>query len=283
MSSKNITKFNTQVMPTWCPGCGNYGIWAAVKQALAELTLEPHQVLATYDIGCFGNGANFLRTYALHALHGRALPPAIGAKLANHNLVVLAMAGDGGAYGEGIQHLIHAARYNVDVTYIVADNRRFSLTTGQSSPTTFKRAITKTTPFGEIKQPINPLALSLDAGATFVARGFAGDIPHLTDLIKRAIQHKGFSHIDILQQCVSFNKDNTLEWYKQIVYKLENHKYKPDNLDKARSKAVEFEARGRMPIGVLYQIKKPTYEDQIEQLQGEPLYKRKLEKIDCFV
>ena len=281
MSVNSMISFNTPITPTWCPGCGNYGIWTAVKQALVELELEPHQILATYDIGCFGNGANFLHTYALHALHGRALPPAIGAKIANRNLVVLAMAGDGGAYGEGVQHLIHAARYNVDVTYIVADNRRFSLTTGQSSPTTFKKTITKTTPFGEIKQPLNPLLLSLDAGASFVARGFAGDIPHLTNLIKQAIQHKGFSHLDILQQCVSFNKDNTLEWYKQVVYKLEEHKYKPNSLERAREKAEEFEKYGRMPIGVLYQDEKLTYEEQIEQLQGEPLYKRKLEKINC--
>ncbi len=282
MSVSSIIKFNTPITPTWCPGCGNYGIWTAIKQALVELNLEPHQVLATYDIGCFGNGANFLRTYALHALHGRALPPAIGAKIANQNLVVLAMAGDGGAYGEGIQHLIHAARYNVNITYIVADNRRFSLTTGQSSPTTFKKTITKTTPFGEIKQPINPLLLSLDAGATFVARGFAGDIPHLTNLIKQAIQHKGFSHLDILQQCVSFNKDNSLDWYRKIIYKLDEHKYKPVNLGRAREKAEEFEKYGRMPIGVLYQDKKLTYEEQIEQLRGEPLYRRKLERINCF-
>jgi len=275
-------KFNTPISPTWCPGCGNYGIWTSLKTALFELGLEPHQVLITYDIGCCGNGADFTRTYAFHSLHGRAIPPAVGAKMGNKDLTVIAIIGDGGAYGEGIQHLIHSARYNVDITVLVPNNQRFSLTTGQASPTTAKKIVTKTTPFGEIKLPVNPLLLSLDSGASFVARGFAGEGKHLTDLIKAAINHKGFSHLDVLQPCVSFNKENTNEWYKKVVYKLDGHKYKSDDLNKARDKAEEFDQSGKMSIGVFYQEERPTYESQIPQLEKEPLYKKNLEGINCF-
>ena len=278
----NAAKFNTPISPTWCPGCGNYGIWAAFKQALFELGLEPEQVLVVYDIGCAGNGTNFTRTYAFHSLHGRTLPVAVGAKLGNKNLKIIAISGDGGAYGEGIQHLIHTARYNLDITYIISNNQRFSLTTGQASPTTLKEIKTKTTPFGEIKKPINPLLLSLDAGATFVARGFAGEQQHLTQLIKQAIQHSGFSHLDILQPCVSFNKQNSYEWYRTVIYRLEQHKYKADNLERARQKAEEFAKDGKMPIGIFYKEERPTYESQLPQLADEPLYKKSLDDINCF-
>jgi len=280
--NETAAKFNTDIIPTWCPGCGNYGIWAALKQALFELNLQEHEVLMVYDIGCFGNGANFTKTYAIHSLHGRTLPPAVGAKLGNKKLTVIALAGDGAAYGEGIQHLLHTARYNVDITYIVANNQRFSLTTGQASPITVKGTKTKTTPFGEIKKPINPLLLSLNAGSSWVARGFAGDIKGLTELIKQAIQHKGFSHLDILQQCVSFNKENTLEWYKEVIYDLAKHKYKADNKDEAVIKANEFELSGKMPIGIFYQDDRETYESQIPQLEQESLCDRKLNSINCF-
>jgi 2-oxoglutarate/2-oxoacid ferredoxin oxidoreductase subunit beta len=278
----NSAKFNTPISPNWCPGCGNYGIWASIKNALSELALEPHQVLITYDIGCSGNGTNFTNTYAFHSLHGRAIPPAVGAKLGNKDLVVLAIVGDGGCYGEGIQHLIHSARYNSDITVLVPNNQRFSLTTGQASPTTEKTTVTKTTPFGEIKKTINPILTSLDAGASFVARGFSGEGKHLTELIKFAIEHKGFSHIDILQPCVSFNKENTIEWYKGVVYKLDSHKHKDDDLIRAREKAEEFDKSGKLPIGVFFKEERETYESQIPQIASEALYKKSLEGIDCF-
>jgi 2-oxoglutarate ferredoxin oxidoreductase subunit beta len=272
MNNQTAEKFNTPVCPTWCPGCGNFGIWAALKQALFELNLEPYQVLIVYDIGCAGNGTNFTKTYAFHSLHGRTLPVAVGAKLGNKDLVVIAIAGDGGAYSEGIQHLLHTARYNVNLTHLVTNNQRFSLTTGQATPTTSSGAVTKTTPFGEIKMTLNPLLLLIDSGASFVARGFAGDIKHLTELIKQGIQHKGFAQIDILQPCVSFNKQNSYEWYKSVIYKLEEHKYKTDDKIRAREKAGEFEKTGKMPIGVFYEEKREVYEEQIPQLKGESLY-----------
>lgn len=279
MVAQGIEKFNTKILPTWCPGCGNFGIWQALKQAFLELGLEPQQLFLVYDIGCFGNGANFTKTYAFHALHGRTLPVALGAKIGNKDLTVIALAGDGGAYGEGAQHFLHTARYNVDITFLVANNQRFSLTAGQASPTTREGTITKTTPFGEIKKPINPLALSLEAGASFVARGFAGEPEHLKQIIKEAVVHKGFAHVDILQPCVSFNKENTLEWYRSVIYKLEEHRYATNNKERALEKAREFERQGKMPIGVLYQEKRETYEDSILQLKGEGLAMRDLKGI----
>ncbi len=275
-------KFNTEVSPTWCPGCGNYGIWQALKTALFELNLDPHQVYISYDIGCFGNGTNFTKTYAFHSLHGRALPPAVGAKIANKDLVVLALIGDGGAYGEGVQHLIHSARYNIDITYLVANNQRFSLTTGQASPTTDKNIKTPTTPFGETKQPVNPLMMSLASGTSFLARGFAGDQKHLSNIIKQAIGHKGFSHVDILQPCVSFNKENTFEWYRSVVYKLEEHEYDPGEYNRAVEKSQEFEVDKKMPIGVIYKEKRETYTDQMPQLKKEALCKQKINNTNIF-
>jgi 2-oxoglutarate ferredoxin oxidoreductase subunit beta len=182
---------------------------------------------------------------------------------------VIALAGDGGAYGEGLQHFIHAARYNVDMTFLVANNQRFSLTAGQASPTTRKKTVTKTTPWGEIKTPLNPLALAIESGASFVARGFAGDIVHLAGVIRAAIEHKGFAHVDILQPCVSFNKENTHEWYKSVVYKLEEHKYVPDDKKRALEKAWEFEASGKIPIGIFYQEGKERYEEELARIKGK--------------
>ncbi|KKS42984.1 MAG: 2-oxoacid oxidoreductase, beta subunit [Candidatus Kuenenbacteria bacterium GW2011_GWA2_42_15] len=279
MEKMGAEKFNTDFLPTWCPGCGNYGIWQALKQAFLELSLEPHQLFLVYDIGCFGNGANFIKTYVFHSLHGRTLPVALGAKIGNKDLTVIALAGDGGAYGEGVQHLLHTARYNIDITFLVANNQRFSLTAGQASPTTKEGTITKTTPFGEIKKPINPLVLSLEAGASFVARGFSGEPEHLKQIIKEAIIHKGFAHVDILQPCVSFNKENTYEWYRNVIYKLEEHRYAPHNQERALDKAREFELQGKLPIGVLYKGARETYEDKIPQLEGESLAKRGLKGI----
>jgi 2-oxoglutarate ferredoxin oxidoreductase subunit beta len=195
-------------------------------------------------------------------LHGRALPVAVGAKLANKDLTVIAVAGDGDQYGEGGNHLLHTARYNADVNLIVANNQSFSLTTGQASPTSDLGYVSKTTPWGEIKQPINPMALSLSAGATFVARSLAFDPKHLVDTIKSAILHKGFSHVDVLQQCVTFNKVNTIAWYKEHTYLLEDT-HNSNNFEQAMKKASEHE---KMSIGILYQTDKPVYG---EQLRGD--------------
>ncbi|MBU4360271.1 thiamine pyrophosphate-dependent enzyme [Candidatus Parcubacteria bacterium] len=264
MKKLNPTIYSTNYKPTWCPGCGNFGIWVALKNALAELGIESRNVVITYDIGCIGNMASTIKCYGFHSLHGRALPVAVGAKLANPKLTVIAVAGDGGAYSEGTNHLIHTARYNADVVYIVANNRSFSLTTGQASPTSEIGYVTKTTPWGEVKQPINPIALALSAGASFVARGVAFEPKHLMKVIKSAIQHKGFSHIDVLQQCVTLNKVNTVEWYKKRMYKLQDnpeHSGKIDNLKSAFDKALESD---KLPIGIFYQQKRKSYNEELD-------------------
>ena len=250
--------YNTSYKPTWCPGCGDFAIWAGIKNALAELNIFPHNVVISYDIGCIGNMASTIKCYGFHSLHGRALPVALGAKLANPKLTIIAVAGDGGAYGEGTNHFIHTARYNADITYIVANNRSFSLTTGQASPTSGKGYISKTTPWGEIKEPVNPLALSLVSGTSFVARAVAFEIKHLTEIIKQAIEHKGFSHIDILQQCITFNKVNDILWYKKRIYKLDKPE---DNLKSALDKALETD---KLPIGIFYKNNKKSYGEGLD-------------------
>jgi len=269
--------FITPVKPTWCPGCGNFGIWLALRKALAELGREPHQVLFSFDIGCCGNGANWHRLYGFHSLHGRPLPVAYAAKLANHELTVLALSGDGGGYGEGGNHFIHTCRGNIDITYIIHNNHRYSLTTGQASPTTDHGEKTKSTPDGLIETPFNGLQVALTLGATFVAQGYADEVEHLKEIFKKAITHKGFSLVDVLQPCVIFNEKNIRDIYRQKVYKLEETGYKPTDKLEAYKKAGETE---RLPIGVLYQKEQATYESQLPQIAKTPLTKQEVKKVE---
>lgn len=270
--------FQSEYKPTWCPGCGNFGIFAAVKNALAELGLETHQVVSVFGIGCFGNGSNCYGDYVFHGIHGRTLPVACGIKLANHNLTVIADAGDGDGYGEGGNHFIHTCRKNIDLTFLVHDNRMYSLTQGQLSPTSPKGFLTKSTPFGSLDTPFNPLAIALINGATFVAQGYCNDIKHLTELIKKAIMHRGFALVNILQVCVTFNKVNTDQWYKERIYKLEETPHDAKNFGQALTAALKQE--DKLPIGVLYQIEKPTYEEQLPQIKDKPLVKQDISQVD---
>ncbi len=257
------------LQPTWCPGCGNFGILKALNQALVELEIEPHRVLMVSGIGQSGKLPHYTRGNVFNSLHGRPLPPAIGAKIANPNLVVIAISGDGDAYGEGGNHFIHAARRNHDITYLVHDNQVYGLTKGQASPTSDVGFITKTTPYGAAN-PVNPIALAIVSGASLVARGFAGDFAHLSGLIKQGITHRGFSLIDILQPCVSFNHKNTFQWYRERVYKIENEeKYDPTDRQAALEKA--FEWGEKIPIGVIYQKELPVYEDGLPAIRKGPL------------
>lgn len=270
--------FNTHIRPTWCTGCGNFGIWNAIKKALVSLKLKPHEILIVFGIGCSGNGTNFLRVNAFHALHGMALPAATGAKLANHKLNVIIMAGDGDSVGIGGNHFIHTCRRNLNVTHIMHDNRVYGLTTGQTSPTSDKGFKTKSTPSGVLEEPVNPVLLALSSGATFVARGFSLEINHLTDIMVKAILHRGFSFIDVLQPCVTFNKQNTYEFYKQRVYKLDEQKdYDNSSLHDALMKSLE---KDKIPIGIFYQIQKPTYEDGLMQIKKEALVDQDINNID---
>ncbi|MBW2963622.1 2-oxoacid ferredoxin oxidoreductase [Candidatus Woesearchaeota archaeon] len=248
-----MTDYFTDIKPTWCPGCGNFGIRTALAQALDELQLPQHKLLMFTDVGCSGNQSSWYKMYTFHSLHGRSLPPAVGAKIVNPELTVLAQCGDGGAYGEGTNHLIHAARKNINLTYLVHNNQLYSLTTGQATPTSEEKLKTKSTPYGVVAHPLNPLTLAIASGATFVARGFCGDIPHLKELIKAAIQHQGFAFIDILQNCITFNKINTNSWFRERVYKLENHD--TSNKIEALKKSLEwdFHHDSKIALGIFYQ------------------------------
>ncbi len=262
----------TGYKPTWCPGCGNWGIGAALKSAFTQLGFNPSRVVVIFGIGCSGNMNDFLNAYAIHSLHGRAIPNAIGVKLANHKLPVVAVVGDGDCYGEGGNHLIHAARGNHDITVIVHDNGVYGLTTGQVAPTAPKGFKSKSTPSGIIENSINPLALALTQGATFVAQTFAGETAHMIEIIKQGIVHKGFSLINILQPCVTFNKFNTYQYYKEHSYKLP-FDYQKDNYQLALQKTTElFEEK--FPLGVLYQVEKPTYTEHLPQLSEKPLIEK---------
>ena len=199
----------------WCPGCGNFGILLAVKRALAARGLEPHQVLFVSGIGQAAKAPHYLNVNLFDGLHGRSLPAATGAKLANPELIVIAESGDGCTYGEGGNHFLAAIRRNIDITMLVHDNQVYGLTKGQASPTSGEGFVSKTQPEGSASAPFNPVGVAVAMRAGFVARGFSGMTDLLSDLIQQAISHPGFSLIDVLQPCVSFNRVNTWEWYQE--------------------------------------------------------------------
>ncbi|RJQ33488.1 2-oxoacid:ferredoxin oxidoreductase subunit beta [Candidatus Parcubacteria bacterium] len=276
--------FNTSYKPSWCPGCGNFGMQIAMQNALVELGLKPENVLIFYGIGCSGNGVNFTKTYAWHSLHGRAVPSAVGAKLANKDLKIIIMAGDGDGYGEGMGHFIHALRGNADVTYVVHDNKLYSLTTGQAAPTSDKGTKTKSTPDGLIEVSVNPMALALSAGCSFVSRGFAGDANNLKEIFKAAIMHPGFSLVDVFQPCVTFNKINTFKYYFDRLYKLSDKPgYNKTDINMAFNEALTF--GNKIPYGIFYQKVRDTYDSNLPQLKGQALAKRpmKVKDIKKFV
>ena len=263
---------------TWCNGCGDFSILASLKTALSKLSIDPHDTVVVSGIGCSGKLPHFIKTYGYEGLHGRSLPAASAIKLANHSLTVIDVGGDGDGYGIGMGHFIHTCRRNIDMTYIVHNNQIYGLTTGQTSPTSEKGFKTKSTPEGVLEVPVNPIALAVSAGATFVARGFSGNLPHLTDLIMQGIRHKGFAVIDVLQPCVTFNKLNTYEYFMKKVYKLDPSNHNPRDKMAALVKAEEWAEK--IPIGVFYVEERPTYEDGLPQLAAGPLVKRDNSKIE---
>lgn len=270
--------FNTYQTPSWCPGCGNFGIWYALKDAFKELGFENHDVTMVFGIGCSGNLSNFLKVYGFHSIHGRTLPVATGIKLANHKLNVIATSGDGDGLGIGLGHFIHTCRRNIDITYIIHDNRVYGLTTGQTSPTSPKGFSSKSTPFGVIELPVNPLALAIVSGATFVARGYSGEIDHLRSLIVQGIKHKGFAVIDVLQPCVTFNPSYSYPFYNPRVYKLEDTGHNPEDYGTALKLATEFD--DKIPIGLFYKTQRETYEQASIELGDKPLFDDDIENID---
>ncbi len=251
--------FNTKEEITWCPGCSNFMILEAVKRALASLGLKKEEVVMTTGIGCHGKIFDYIDIGGVYGLHGRPIPVAIGIKLGNPKLKVLTFAGDGDTYNEGISHFIHACRYNSDITLIVHDNRAFSLTTGQATATSQEGYKTKVEPKGEFLKPLNPISLALSSGASFVARVNAKNIEHTSKVLEEAIRHKGFSYVEVLQDCLIFNLEiNNLD---KLMYKVENR----DNKERARKLAEEWNydsKTGKIPIGIFYQEKRKTLEEE---------------------
>ncbi|MFC1920862.1 2-oxoacid:ferredoxin oxidoreductase subunit beta [Chloroflexota bacterium] len=275
--------YNGTIPIAWCPGCGNFGVLKALINTLVELNIDPQQLLFVSGIGQGPKLPHYTRGNVFNGLHGRTLPVATGAKLANHKLTVIGIDGDGGAYGEGVGHLLASMRRNSDITYIVTNNQVYGLTKGQASPTSDAGYISRTTPLGA-GQPLNPILLALASDASFIARGFAGDIEHLSNVIKAGITHNGFSLIDILQPCVSFNRKNTFQWYKERVYKLEDESnYDHRNKQQALIKADEW--GDRIPLGILFKKERPVYEAQIPALKETPLVKQEInpEKLEALI
>lgn len=263
---------STPAKNTWCPGCGNFSILNAFKRAIVKLYLNPEKILIISGIGCHGKITDYINVNSIHVIHGRVLPVATGAKLANHELIVIGFAGDGDAYSIGLGHLPHAARRNIDILYIVHDNMVFGLTTGQATPTSPLGLKTRSTPFGVIENPLNPLALVIACGATFVARGYSGDINHLTWLIMEGLKHRGFAFIDVLQPCVTFY--NTYQYFSKRVYRLEDVGWNPTNRLKAYKKT--FEWGDKIPIGIFYKGREETLVERLPQLKEKPLIKHGL-------
>jgi len=240
----------------------------AVKNAFVKMDVDPAKVAISTGIGCGSKINQWIETYGFAGLHGRSVPVAMGIKLANPELTVLDVSGDGDGYGIGMGHFINTMRRNLDMTYMVQDNQIYGLTIGQASPTSEKGMKTVSTPHGVIEYPVNPLRLALSGDCTYVARGFAGDIQHLTDLIIGAIQHRGFSLIDVFQPCASFNKVNTHVFFKERCYRLEEvDGYDVSDLGAAFEKAGEW--GDKIPIGLFYKVDRPTYEDSDVGINGE--------------
>ena len=253
----------------WCPGCGNFVILDCLKTALEQLGKRPQDVLLAAGIGQAAKTPQYLDANSFCGLHGRALPAAIAAKIANGNLTVIVDSGDGDSYGEGGNHFLHNIRRNVDIAHFVHDNQIYGLTKGQASPTSDEGAVTDVQPYGNLNIPFNPVMIAIAAGAGFVARGFTGRKEQLIDLMKQAIEFPGYALVDILQPCVSFNKVNTFGWYQSRVYDLGTDH---DPADRFAALRVAEEYCDRIPLGILYREQQPTFHQKHPALRdGIPL------------
>lgn len=265
----------------WCPGCGNFGIILAIKTAIANMNIDPKDVVVVSGIGCSGKTPHYIKTFGVETLHGRALPVATGVKLANKDLHVIVVGGDGDGYGIGMGHFMHTMRRNINLTYIVHNNETYGLTKGQTSPTAPKGTKSVSTPNGSIEEAVNPILLALTGGATFVAKGFAGDIKHLASLVEKGMNHKGFSLIDVGQPCVSYNPRMSYQWFQERVKKLEEQKgYTPNDKAKAYEEALKDQEE-KVPIGIFYQNdERGTYIDELPEDKMLPLVKQDISNID---
>jgi 2-oxoglutarate ferredoxin oxidoreductase subunit beta len=294
-----LKDYRTKVHNDWCPGCGDFGILNAIQMALFEMKLEPHDVAIFSGIGCSGKTPHFVNTYGFHTLHGRSLPIATGAKLANTALTVIAVGGDGDGYGIGAGHFVNTGRRNLDFTYVVHDNQVYGLTKGQAAPTLPKGEKTKSMSAPAIVQAINPIATAITAGYTFVARSYALDVRHLKEILKAAVLHKGSALVDVLQTCPTYNDINTKEWYAGTelpskaprLYKLEETGYdgvvkdsqdmNEVNQKKGQAMIKSFEWGEKIPIGLFFRTQQPTFEEMIAGRM--PIFKEiPLTKQDLF-
>ena len=270
--------FDSPQRPTWCPGCGNFGILNAIKMALAEQNIAPHEIVVVTGIGCGSKLPHYMKVNGLHTIHGRPVAVATGARLANHGIQIMTFHGDGDGYGMGLAHLAHAARRNIGIVDVVQNNRVYGLTKGQYSPTSDPGMRTPTSPEGAIDRPVPPLALAITMGATFVSRGYPGDLRHLVWVIGQALQHPGYALVDVLQPCVTFNRPSAYDFYNPRVYKLEDAGH--DVTDKTAAWERAFEWGDRIPIGIFYVEKgTPSYEEQVPALRAGPLAKQPLTKL----
>lgn len=260
-------QFDNNVEITWCPGCGDFAILDALKIALAELELSPHQVMIASGIGQAAKLPHYINANGFNGLHGRGLPPALGIHTANKDLALFITSGEGDTYGEGGNHFIHNMRRNINLVHMVHDNQIYGLTKGQGSPTTMLGQKTSMQLDGVYVEPLNPMALAIASGASFVARSFSGRKDHLVAIIKEAYAHQGYALIDILQPCVSFNKVNTFKWYNDRVQELPADY---DSYDKVKAFETAQLFGDIIPIGVLYRENRPTYVDSIPQLKNQP-------------
>jgi 2-oxoglutarate ferredoxin oxidoreductase subunit beta len=251
--------FATATPSWWCAGCGDFGVLAALKQACAELGLQPKDVAFISGIGCSGKISGYLHSYAFHGVHGRALPTATAVKLANRDLTVIVAGGDGDGYAIGAGHFLHAVRRNPNMTYIVMDNQTYGLTKGQSSPTSMLGYLSGTSPAGNPDAPLNGLAVALAAGGTFIARAFSSEPKAMVEMIVEAVRHPGFAIVEVMSPCVTFNKVNTYKWFKENVY----HVSDVENYDSTnRMRAFEILMQtGKIPLGVFYRETRPTFDD----------------------
>ena len=267
--------FRNNVKPNWCPGCGDFSVQAAIQKAAANVGLEPDEVALITGIGCSGRLSGYVNSYGVHSIHGRALPLAQGVKMANRDLTVIASGGDGDGYAIGMGHTIHALRRNMNITYIVMDNQIYGLTKGQTSPSSAPGFVTKTTPKGNIEQNVAPLELALSSGATFVAQGFSSDIKALTKMIEDAINHDGFSFVNVFSPCVTYNKVNTYDWFKENLTAIEDIEgYDVTDKQGAIQTVLQHDS---LIKGIVYQdTETPSYESQIEALGDTPLAKHDL-------
>jgi 2-oxoglutarate/2-oxoacid ferredoxin oxidoreductase subunit beta len=278
--------FRNSVKPNWCPGCGDFSVQAAIQRASANVGLEPHELAVISGIGCSGRISGYINSYGFHGIHGRALPIAQGVKMANRDLTVIASGGDGDGFAIGMGHTVHAIRRNIDVTYIVMDNQIYGLTKGQTSPRSEVGFKTKSTPEGSIESSLSVMELALTSGATFVAQSFSTNLKELTSLIEQGIQHKGFSLINVFSPCVTYNKVNTYDWFKENLTSLSTIEgYDANNRMQAMQTLMEHNG---LVIGLIYQnAHQPSYQQLVHGYSEEPLSKADLgmteEKFDELV